>query len=395
MKVLVIGAGVGGMAAALSLLAAGHEVEVFEQGEKLRAAGNGVILWPNGTGILADLGVSLDDLGTRMDSLQIRAKDGKPLFWFQAGKIADKLGAPCMLVPRGDLVARMAGMLPEGCLRLGKRCTGLKTGGAAPVVASFDDGTEAEGDVLLGADGHRSIVRRELMGERPASYTGWATWHGITPSPEGLVPDHRVQTFVGNRALCALHPVGNGLVHWAFETPWSDGEVAPPPVDDRAPEPDVVPSPVVRLKERFGDWTGPVPELLATITDDDISVFPHIIHDVPENWGHGPVSLLGDAVHVVPPRVAMGVNQALEDAWVLGRTLTDAGDHEAQLRGYEKVRQRRVRKVQARAQGAERENPVLPIFVLLARNGIPLTWKMKLDIKQGSNFLNDDVHAAR
>jgi FAD-dependent urate hydroxylase len=135
-------------------------------------------------------------------------------------------------------------------------------------------------------------------------------------------------------------PAGDGLVQWWFDT--------------RLPMAD--------LRERFRDYRGPVADLLARITD--VQIFPHVLHRVPDRWGTGPVTLLGDAAHAFPPSQAQGANQALEDAWALTRHLRNGGKD---LRGYERERARRVRRLSRLAARETTNRPPGPAARLAGR----------------------------
>ncbi|WP_158891502.1 FAD-dependent oxidoreductase [Amycolatopsis anabasis] len=396
MKVVIIGAGFGGMAAAIWLSEAGHEVELYEQAPAVRTSGNGVLLLPNGTGLLRELGVDLTGLGARMDSVDGLFRDGSLALRVHLSRIAARFDAPVLVGSRGRVAERLVARLPEGVLRLNMRCTGLEQGGGSnPVVVSFADGTEVKADVVIGADGQRSVVRTSLFGEDPAVYLGDATWHGITDLPGDFASGHAVHSVFGDEGICVMHPVGEGKVYWAFELPFSDGDVLPPGAvgDTRSLREEG--SAVTNLRARFGHWTAPgLQRLLAAMRDEDVSVFPHIIHRELPQWGKGPSTLIGDAAHVVPPRVGMGLSQALEDAWVLSRTLAGSGDVEAQVRGYEQARIRRVRGMQKAARTLGRKTVPMPPW-LLRRIGrlLPVTKFNLAQVKNSSNYLNNDLPA--
>ncbi|MCP2168526.1 FAD-dependent oxidoreductase [Goodfellowiella coeruleoviolacea] len=395
MKVVIIGAGFGGMACAIWLAEAGHEVELYEQAPEVRTTGNGVLLLPNGTGLLRELGVDLTGLGARMDSVDGLFRDGTPALKVRLSVIAERFGNPVLVASRGRIAERMAQRLPDGVLRVGMRCTGIEQIGEGPgsVVVSFADGTQVKADAVIGADGQRSVVRTELFGADPARYLGDATWHGITDMPGAFAEGHAVHSIFGDEGICVMHPVGEGRVYWAFELPFSDGDRLPPGAVGDTTSLKGEGSAVANLRARFAHWTAPgLRELLAAMRDADVSVFPHIIHRALPEWGKGPITLVGDAAHVVPPRVGMGLSQALEDAWVLSRALSGPGDVAARVRGYEQVRIRRVRGMQKAAMALGRKTVPAPPW-LLRRIGklLPVTKFNLAQVKNSSNYLNNDL----
>lgn len=400
MKVIIIGAGVSGILSAVGLTRAGFDVRVFERASGLRDGGNGVMVWHNGTAIMRDLGLRLDGLGQRIDRADVWSYDGRPLMRTNMAEIADELGVPGMGVMRGRVIERAVEVLPAGTIEFGKKCVRLEevgSGRGARVLAHFADGSTAEGDVLIGADGYRSVVRRHLYGEHMPRAMGLASWHGTTRAPIRLETEHIVPTYYGRVGLCTLHPVGDGLIHWAFEVPWK-GALQHVPVPSRtgAGHGDAAASPIngsrlATLRAHFGGWAGPVSELLEVLTEDDIAVAPHALHRVDGPWGRGRITLVGDAAHVVPPRVGMGVNQALEDAWVLSRVLTYGDDDPAALlRRYEQIRRPRARHVYTTARIMQRVNPLL-LSLRWTRDGITSTRMLRANIVRSSSYLNNDV----
>ncbi len=399
MKVVIIGAGIGGLATARGLLAAGHDVEVYEQAAELRTGGTGLILWSNGTGIVHDLGVSLAGLGCVLENVETRFDDGTRLWGVDLTRIADRFGQPNVVIPRGDLVTRLAESLPAGVIRLGMRCSGIEEpGDGAPVIARFGDGSAVQADLLIGADGLKSVVRRHLVGEEQPRYTGFATWHGLNPIDIDLAGSATGLTVYGKAGFSVLLPAGDGQVQWVFETPWQDGQQVPPGAREANEPVPHGPQPagtiLANLRARFGHWASPIPEVLEQVTDADVALFPHVLQRVPAAWGRGSITMVGDAVHAVPPALAQGVNQVLEDVWVLVRTLT-AGpveDVPPALRTYEDACRKRMRRL-SRYASVMTKGAVPPRF--LRRAGIPTTRVHGATIRMLSNRLREPGASGR
>ena len=330
MKVLVSGAGIGGLAAARALTADGHQVTVFERAPGLRQGGAAVTLWSNGTGVLADLGVSLAGsapasdrgpaasdgrAGALIEALETRDHHGKLLVSVDVGQAAAHYGHPHVCLPRSRLLGLLAEGLPAGTVVFG-RASAAAAETAAGVRLTFADGGSADGNLLVVADGRGSALRDQLWGGDPGRLTGWATWQGLSRLPGAIASSRSSVLFVGRPGTCGLMPAGDGLLQWWFDLRWAPG--APPPA-----------KPVTLLRQQFGGWAPPVRAVLDAITDEETGFFPHYRHRVPRTWGRGPVTVIGDAAHSMPPTRAQGANQALEDAWALAAALRHAASRDA------------------------------------------------------------------
>ncbi|WP_299038586.1 NAD(P)/FAD-dependent oxidoreductase [uncultured Pseudokineococcus sp.] len=331
----MVGGGPAGLAAALGLLAGGHRVTVLERAAALRRTGGAVTLSSGGTAALAALGVRVDDLGRHLEVLESRTEDGRPLMRVPLGDLGRRVGTPTTSVLRRRLVERLAGLLPADVLRLGARVDGVEPHGRRPLV-HLDGAPDVAADLLVGADGERSPVRRSVRPGAVPGRTGWTTWQGCTRVDHPLVDDERVLFLTGPAGFCDLQPAGEGLLQWSFSTPPGVLPAAHGPRGAAAV-----------LRARFGGWADPVPAVLAAVADDDLSGWDHRTAPVPSVWGAGAVTLVGDAAHVMPPSLGQGVNQALEDAHALAAALRGVGPSDVvrALRGYEARRTRQVRPV--------------------------------------------------
>ncbi|MGD1171729.1 FAD-dependent oxidoreductase [Mycobacterium seoulense] len=330
LRALVVGAGVGGISVARGLLRDGHDVTVFERRPDVRAPGGAVTIWSNGEMVLRQLGVEMDGAGQLLSTVRALTSTGRPLATLDVSAIADRLGAPVRMVPRRILLERLLDGFPADRIRCDSHAIALA---ATPdgVRVEFGDGSSAEGDLLIGADGLHSMVR-DSVGGRAAKPTGWCSWQGLIRLAE--IPNKDTALMViGECGNLGLWPAGSSEVQWWFDLPWSCDFVRPQ-------------RPIQTLRSHFTGWSDAVDRVLAALTDDDLapSPYPHFRHPMPPA-GRGPVTLLGDAAHTMPPTLAQGANQALLDTMVLCKALSDLqgnGDVVSALRWYEKTRRRKV-----------------------------------------------------
>lgn len=331
LKVLVVGAGVGGISIARGLLRDGHDVTVFEQRPEVRAGGGAVTIWSNGETVLQQLGVEMAGAGQELTTVRVVTSTGRPMTTLDVAAIVNRMGAPVRMVPRRVLLERLLEGFPAERIRCGAQVVGVGTGSGMRV--DFADGRCVEGDLVIGADGLHSKIR-EIVGAPTAVPTGWCSWQGLAALPEGA-DRHVAFVIVGEHGNLGLWPAGDTEVQWWFDLPWSPDFVRPE-------------RPIEVIRANFTGWSDLVDRVLATLTDDDLahSPYPHFRHPVP-GPGRGALTLLGDAAHTMPPTLAQGTNQALLDTMVLCKAISDFhhradGDLSAALRWYENSRRRRV-----------------------------------------------------
>ncbi|WP_254376265.1 FAD-dependent oxidoreductase, partial [Mycobacterium avium] len=205
LRVLVVGAGVAGISVARGLLRDGHDVTVFESRPRLAAAGGAVTVWSNGETVLRQLGVEMDGAGRQLSSVRAVTSTGRPLATLDVTAMARRLGAPVRMVPRRVLLERLLDGFPPGRIHCDRRAVALATSRDG-VSVEFTDGTVAEGDVLIGADGLHSMVR-EWVGARHAKATGWCSWQGLVSLPEIAESDAALM-MIGGGGNLGLWPAG-------------------------------------------------------------------------------------------------------------------------------------------------------------------------------------------
>jgi FAD-dependent urate hydroxylase len=336
LRILVVGAGVGGISVARGLLRDGHDVTVFEKRPDMRPGGGAVTIWPSGSTVLEQLGVDMDGAGQLLSTVRIVTSTERPLVNIDVNTITDRLRGPVRMVPRRVLLDRLLEGFPAERIRCNSRAAAaFNTQDGVRI--QFEDGSRAEGDLLIGADGLHSTIR-PIAGGQPAKPTGWCSWQGLTTVPH-IAEKHVAVQIIGEHGNLGLWPAGGSDLQWWFDLRWSPDFVRPE-------------RPIDVIRSSFAGWSELVDQVLAALTDDDLaaSPFPHFRHSIPRLTRVGALTLLGDAAHTMPPALAQGANQALLDTMVLCKALSDFrersdrgnGDLASALRWYEKTRRRRL-----------------------------------------------------
>ena len=304
-RAVVIGAGVGGLAAAAGLCSAGWDVTACERATALEPVGAGLALGPNGLHALDVIGSgnALRALAVPQE-LGIRQSSGRWLMRSATGRmVADRFGDPVILVPRAAVIEALAARVPGGVLSLGTEVTSVEPGGDAAARVSTTAG-DLEADLVVAADGIRSATRAALFpGQPELRYSGVTVWQLLTRPVDGPVP---MAESWGRGTVFGVMPLANRRVYCYASALASPGTRA---ADELAE--------LVRL---FGTWHEPIPALLASAGPQDV-----IRRDVAEltaplpSFHRGRTVLLGDAAHPMTPNLGQGACQALEDAAVLTR----------------------------------------------------------------------------
>ncbi|WP_407561856.1 FAD-dependent monooxygenase [Streptomyces sp. 184] len=346
MRVAVVGAGIAGLAFAAALRRGGADCHVYEQAEHLAEVGAGVQLAPNATRLLHRLGLRarLRAVAVAPEAIEMRRwDDGLMLQRTPLGdRCLRRFGAPYYTVHRADLHAALLSQLPPDRLHLGARLVAV-TQDEAEARLHMADGRTVAADAVVGADGIHSAVREWFVADWPR-YSGQTIYRGLVPAERvpHLLAEPRVRLWFGPEQHCVCYPVSGGRqVSFGATVPAASWEV-----ESWSARGDVA-----GLRAAYKGWHDDVLRLL----DAARNVSRWALHDrdSTDRLGWGRVGVIGDAAHPMLPFQAQGANQAVEDAVVLARCLTEAGGAgagrdavRAALRRYERIRLPRTTRIQ-------------------------------------------------
>jgi 2-polyprenyl-6-methoxyphenol hydroxylase-like FAD-dependent oxidoreductase len=350
MRAVVVGAGIGGLTAALALRGAGLDVTVVEQAPALREVGAGIQLAPNATRLLRRLGLgeALERIGVRPEAIEHRRwQDGRVLLRTPLGEACERrFGAPYYHVYRPDLLDLLAGALPGGVVQLGRRCAAVIQH-TDSVTLAFEDGTTTGADLVVGADGIHSTIRAALHGRESPWFSGSVAYRGLVPAERVAHLD------VARQSHSWLGPERHFVCYWVAGGRYLNF-VAVVPARDWRVESWSATGEVAEALAEFEGWHETVPAIIGAA--ERTHRWALYDREPLDRWSADRVALLGDAAHAMLPFLAQGACQAVEDAVVLALCLqrVPAAAVPQALGRYERLRKPRVWQVQR----ASRENVV-------------------------------------
>ncbi len=338
--IAVIGGGLAGLGAAHALNAFGCRAEVFEAAPALGEIGAAVNTSPNATKVLQAIGLGEKIAAVANLSPGIFTRNmqtGEALEFIDRRKEPLRYGAPHYTFHRADLLNALAGSLDPGSIHVGHRLVAIEEHGAS-VTLTFANGATFEADVVIAADGVRSVIRRALYGDDNPTYTGQMVWRALLKGsevpPEVLEPNGHVQWVGPGCHFIAYYIRGREVVNivtqedtdkWVAEG-WSTRG-----------DPD-------EMRRSFPNPEPRLEKLLSIVTE--CSKWGLFTRPLTENWGRGRIQLIGDAAHAMLPNAGQGACQAFEDAYILARWLDAERDPVAAFRNFRRIRIPRVHAIQ-------------------------------------------------
>ena len=347
-NVAIVGAGLGGLTTAIALRKQGINVQVYEKAQKFRPAGAGLGIMPNGFNSIEAIEPSLvkaiKSSGCCVTQTTLRNSLGEKIRSNSTDtSFLDKYGHSLVTVWWWNLQQILASFLPQETIHLAHRCIDWRSNRNG-VEIYFENGLNARADLLIGADGIRSVVRKKLIASEQPRYLGSFCWRSVVKCEQSFIEKDELVFIRANKQFMYLLNLGDGHISWITRKSTSEYELSASAAETKA-----------RVLSEIADWAEPIKAIIEATEAERILEGP-ICDRLPlKTWSKDRVTLLGDAAHPMSPAMGQGANTAFEDACVLAHCLAHSSSIEAAFTNYEKERVARLEIIQTRsAEGEQR-----------------------------------------
>lgn len=329
-EVLVVGAGIAGLTAAIALDRLGVSVQIIERATALTQAGTALSLWPNALAALDRIGLSesIEDIGYQEPTGTVREWSGREIVRVDQSRLYRRLGSPTLIVHRGDLQRLLLDAASHIPTSLHSSVRRAGTQGSEGVV-ELSSGRILRASVVLGCDGLWSVARGATHNPLPR-YTGRTSWRAVVDGAWHLVPEACLSAGQGKQFI--VGPLRGNLTYWAADVAMPEG--ANQALTDKK----------AFLLNSFSGWHQPVTELIERTGEEQL-VTADVYDAVPRVLTAGRVALLGDAAHPMTPDLGQGACQGIEDGVVVAACLGRTSNRDTALADYEAARLRRVQSI--------------------------------------------------
>jgi len=343
MDIAILGAGVAGIATAITLKKKGFSVSVYEQRPKPETIGAGVVLWPNASFVIDQLGLTeqISAIAGQPKEMARFTDKGEKLGAIDIEALDRHMGYTSYSILRRDLQDVLLEELKRNQIeiRYDHRVSGFRSLAEGRTAVVFEHGLTINPDLIIGADGRmRSVAREYVLGDNSPVYQGFINWIGTVETEQPILTEENVFDFWGQGERFGIVPISDRKLYWGAAATCKQA-LKTGPLDDKA-----------ELKARFNRWPDPIRQIIEQTALADIRAIYVHDHDPVSRWHKDNVLLIGDAAHAPLPTSGQGACQALEDAWVLAEHLNrQSEDLETQLTGFT---QQRFHKTSAITHGA-------------------------------------------
>ncbi|MGW2340477.1 FAD-dependent oxidoreductase [Streptomyces sp. NPDC001661] len=351
LKIAVVGAGYGGAAAAKALSLLGADVTVYEQTSRIREVGAGIGLRPVTMNRFREWGIfdAIAGVSSPSEYFEILTPTGEPIM--KETWPADGAQTHTHLIHRGDFIEALLDALPEGMVRLGHRLERIEDKGARSVL-TFADGSTAEADLVIGADGIKSVVRQRLFSDKDPVFSGEHAYRAVIPVADarGMVTDDNLRMYIGRGTKVYLLPLRH-----RDQVSFDITALCP----DSTWTPQVTKDDLLRTVEGFDER---LVDITRGLDMDTVNIRAVYDIDPVDTWHSDSVVLIGDAAHSMLHHQGQGANSAIEDAGALADALRGADSVPEALALFQATRKPVTDKLQAISRQGWAEDEIDEVF---------------------------------